>query len=130
VNEPRTSFLDFVLGRWKAFAAAPQFAEVDSSVHLDRDNAKMGIEFWCETHAGLVGVWENGRCLDIDVMRLSDNSVSMLSTGSCPHDEDVDARIATLTPLLTNAKRGKSPRLFASSPLTTPNKLFERTREE
>ena len=129
MNESRTSFLDFVLGRWQVFLAAPQFAEVESSMHLDRDNAKMGIEFWCETHAGLVAVWENGRSLDIDVMRLNDKSVSMLSAGPCPHDADVDARFAALTPMLANAKRGKSPRPSASSPLTTPNKSLERTRD-
>jgi hypothetical protein len=129
MDESRTSFLDFVLGRWQVFAAAPQFAEVEFSVHLDRVNAKLGIEFWCETYAGLVGVWENGRSVDIDVIRLDDKTVSMLSAGACPHDADVDARFAALTPMLANAKRGKSARLSASSHRTTPNKSLERTRD-
>jgi hypothetical protein len=129
MNESHASFLDFVLGRWQAFIAAPHFAEVESSVHLDRDNAKLGIEFWCESYAGLVGVWENGRNLDIDVMRLDDKSVSMLSAGPCPQDADVDARIRALTPMLAHAKRGMSPRLSASSLATTPNNSLERTRE-
>jgi hypothetical protein len=129
MNESHASFLDFVLGRWQVFIAAPQFAEVESSFHLDRDNAKLGIEFWCDTYAGLVGVWENGRSLDIDGMRLDDKSVSMLSAGPCPHDGDVDARLSAITPMLAHAKRGMSPRLSASSPLTTPNKSLERTRE-
>lgn len=126
---PQASFLDFVLARWQAFVAAPQFAEVESAVNLDRGIGKMGIEFWCDGYIGLVGVWENGHCLDIDVLRLANGSASMLSAGPC-NDADVDARFSALVPLLAHAKRGTSPRLSAVGSLTTPNKLLERTREE
>jgi hypothetical protein len=54
MHESRASFLDFVLALQQVFTAAPQFVEVESSVHLDRGNAKTGIEFWCEPYAGLV----------------------------------------------------------------------------
>jgi len=111
VSNPRTSFLDFVLERWCAFIAAPQFGDVEYSVNLDRGIGKMGIEFWCETYVGLVGAWENGRCLDIDVLRLENNSASMLSAGPCAQDSDVDVRVAALEKLLAHARRGSSPRL-------------------
>jgi len=129
VNVAHATFVDFALSRWQAFISAPQFAGVQWLVKLDSTRGTGAIEFWCENYLGTVLVWNNANCLDVDLMRLEDKSISMLALGPCTDNATVDARLQTLVPFLTDAKPGGSTPPAALRRGPTPNKSLERTRE-
>jgi hypothetical protein len=123
------SFVDFALMRWQEFIAAPRFSGVQWQVKLDRTRGTGAIEFWCESYLGTVLVWNNANCLDIDLMRTDDKSISILSAGPCTDNATVDARLEALTPFLVDARPGDPIARSAMDRGTTPNKSLERTRE-
>lgn len=92
----QSSFLDFVLGRWQELSIKLRSSGVESSVQLDQSIGKMGIEVRSNAYLVSIGAWENARCLDVDVMRIRDKSVSMLSAGPCEDNAQVELRLKEL----------------------------------
>ena len=102
-------FLDGVAQRWQEFIRRPEFGGVQYSVNLDRSIGKLVIEFWCQSHVGSVGAWENAHCLDVDLLDMGTKQGSMLSIGPCTDDSEVQARIEALRSFLHGAVRSERP---------------------
>jgi hypothetical protein len=61
---------------------------------------KLGVEIKTATHLALLEAWDQGRCLDATVLENRTKESTVIFSGPCPTDQEVDDRIAALCQVL------------------------------
>jgi hypothetical protein len=101
MSTPGSQFFQLVAHRSRDIERA--ITEPEGGVELNVQygtQPKLGVEIKTATHLALLEAWEQDRCLDATVLENSTNESTIVFSGPCPTDQEVDDRIAALCRVL------------------------------